>query len=169
MKMPTIVKSFITSGPGWMLSRSRTGRTERKCALGYIKMHIFRFIPRMRKIHPGIAFHWYILSYPVIRLADSESPDQIARMRKLIWAFTARICVKAHFWWRCPCINQCCYASRHQLHLKYIKGFIPKSCEWIWNFKPFHGITALSFSCYYTWSWLCLHTTDDFLNKSPII
>ena len=33
----------------------------------------------------------YILQYPMILLADSEGPDQTARMRSLIWAFAVRI------------------------------------------------------------------------------
>ena len=30
----------------------------------------------------------------MILLADSEGPDQTARMRRLIWAFAVRICQK---------------------------------------------------------------------------
>ena len=33
----------------------------------------------------------------MILLADSEGPDQTARMRRLIWAFAVRICSKTHF------------------------------------------------------------------------
>ena len=35
----------------------------------------------------AFAVYWYILSCPMILLADSEGPDQTARMRRLIWAF----------------------------------------------------------------------------------
>ena len=33
-----------------------------------------------------------ILHYPMILQANSEGPDQTARMRSLIWAFSVRIC-----------------------------------------------------------------------------
>ena len=33
----------------------------------------------------------------MILLADSEGPDQTARMRRLIWAFAVRKCPKARF------------------------------------------------------------------------
>ena len=33
----------------------------------------------------------------MILFTDSEGPDQTARMRKLIWAFAARICPKTRF------------------------------------------------------------------------
>ena len=33
----------------------------------------------------------------MILLADSESPDQTARMRRLIWTFAVRICPKTRF------------------------------------------------------------------------
>ena len=36
----------------------------------------------------------------MILLADSEGPDQTARMRRLIWAFAVRICTKILFAWR---------------------------------------------------------------------
>ena len=39
------------------------------------------------------ALHSYILSYPMILLADCDDPDQAARMRRLIWASAARICM----------------------------------------------------------------------------
>ena len=39
----------------------------------------------------AFALHSYILKYPMILLADSEGPDQTARMRRLIWAFAVRI------------------------------------------------------------------------------
>ena len=37
------------------------------------------------------ALHWYILECPMILLADSEGPDQPARMHRLIWALAVRI------------------------------------------------------------------------------
>ena len=33
----------------------------------------------------------------MILLADSEGPDQTARMRSLIWAFAVRICPNTRF------------------------------------------------------------------------
>ena len=45
----------------------------------------------------AFALHSYIMKYPMIMLKDSEVPDQIARMRRLIWAFAVRICMKTHF------------------------------------------------------------------------
>ena len=43
------------------------------------------------------AIHLYILQYRMILLADSEGPDQTARLRSLIWAFAAHICSKTTF------------------------------------------------------------------------
>ena len=41
----------------------------------------------------------------MILLAYSECPDQIARMRRLIWAFAVRMCPKIFFFaWRVPYI-----------------------------------------------------------------
>ena len=39
----------------------------------------------------------YILKNPITLLTDSESPDQTARMRSLIWAFAVRISPKTRF------------------------------------------------------------------------
>ena len=39
----------------------------------------------------------YILHFLMILQADSESPDQTARMRSLIWAFLVRTCCKDTF------------------------------------------------------------------------
>ena len=47
------------------------------------------------EFHLGL--HSYILQYPMILLADSERPDQTARMHRLIWAFAVRRCLKTHF------------------------------------------------------------------------
>ena len=33
----------------------------------------------------------------MILLADSEGPDQTARMRRLLWAFAVRICPRTQF------------------------------------------------------------------------
>ena len=35
--------------------------------------------------------------YTMILLANSEGPDQTARMRRLIWAFAVRVCPKTRF------------------------------------------------------------------------
>ena len=54
------------------------------------KMHRIRFITRMREVALG-----HLLSIDtLVMLADSEGPDQPARMRRLIWAFAVRICPK---------------------------------------------------------------------------
>ena len=56
----------------------------------------------MRKMHAqsiiqAFALHLYILKDRVILLAKSEGPDQTARMRRLVWAFAVRICLKTCF------------------------------------------------------------------------
>ena len=50
----------------------------------------------LRNYYPGLCSP-YILSCPMILLADSEGPDQTAHPRSLIWAFTVRICPKTCF------------------------------------------------------------------------
>ena len=59
------------------------------------KMHRFRFIPRMRKVSSG-----HLLSIHVfysVQWFCKQGPDQTARMRTLIWAFSVRICLKTYF------------------------------------------------------------------------
>ena len=48
------------------------------------------------KYHPGL---YSLLIHTVVSTdsADSEGPDQTARMRRLIWAFAVRICPKTRF------------------------------------------------------------------------
>ena len=46
----------------------------------------------------AFTLHPYIVLYPMVLLADSEGPDQIAQMRRLIWAFAVRICPRTRFW-----------------------------------------------------------------------
>ena len=41
----------------------------------------------------------------MILLADSEDPDQTARMRRLIWVFALRICLKTGFRMVRPILN----------------------------------------------------------------
>ena len=45
----------------------------------------------------AFTLHKYILLCLMILLADSEGPDQTARMRSLIWAIAVRICPKTRF------------------------------------------------------------------------
>ena len=53
----------------------------------------------------AFALHSYIL-YQMIRLVDSEGPDQTARMRSLIWAFALHICPKTCLGLALPkCLN----------------------------------------------------------------
>ena len=61
------------------------------------KMHRFRFVPRMGSLIRAFALHCYIFQWPMILLADNECPDQIVRMRRLIWASTALICPNTCF------------------------------------------------------------------------
>ena len=37
------------------------------------------------------------LKYPMILFADSEGPNQIVRMRRLMWAFADRMCPRVRF------------------------------------------------------------------------
>ena len=57
-----------------------------------INMQI-QIIMRMRKASSGSL----LSKCPVILLANSEGPDQTARMRSLIWAFAVRLCSKTRF------------------------------------------------------------------------
>ena len=51
----------------------------------------------MRQVLLTLVFQLCIMLYPMIILTDSKGPDQTARMRRLIWAFTVRICPKTRF------------------------------------------------------------------------
>ena len=57
----------------------------------------------------------------MILSADSESPDQTARMRRLIWAFAVRICPKTRFRMARP-ICQKKYPP--YLYMRYIKAML---------------------------------------------
>ena len=72
-----------------------------------------RFILRMCSLIRAFALHWYIPWYPVILLADSEGPDQTARMRSLIWAFAVRKCPKHVFTWRGPVLRDLYIRQRY--------------------------------------------------------
>ena len=52
-------------------------------------------IAHVQSLIRAFALHWYILQCQMIMLADSEGPDQTARMHSLIWAFAVRICPRA--------------------------------------------------------------------------
>ena len=49
----------------------------------------------------------------MIVIADSEGPDQTARMRRLIWDFAIRICTRSHFHIAWPTKY---YESQHALY-----------------------------------------------------
>ena len=51
----------------------------------------------MQSIIRTFSLHSYILWYLMLLLEDSESPDQTARMRSLIWAFAVHIWSKTRF------------------------------------------------------------------------
>ena len=59
-------------------------RQAKKCVQPRAK-RAFQIILRMRRVSS------------VILLADTEDPDQTARMRRLIWAFAVHICLKTGF------------------------------------------------------------------------
>ena len=69
-------------------------RVKRKSAFDHAQHAHIRVIMRMRSLIRAFTLHWYILQYLMIMLADSEGPDQPARMRRLNWAFAVRICQK---------------------------------------------------------------------------
>ena len=50
----------------------------------------------------------YSCVYPVILFAESEGPDQTARMRRLILAFAVRLCPEIHFRFRRVRAIRCC-------------------------------------------------------------
>ena len=54
-------------------------------------------ILHMRSLIEAFALRWNTLLYQMILFADSEGPDQIAWMLRLIWAFAVRICPKTRF------------------------------------------------------------------------
>ena len=71
------------------------GRLKRKSALEHAQKSQTEVILCMWKISSASLL--FILYYPTSLLADSEGPDQTVRMRRLIWAFTARIYPKTLF------------------------------------------------------------------------
>ena len=85
---PTLYKRHVSAGI-WAVPSERVSSSLQT-------MHRFRLIPRMRKVSSG-----HLLSIDkfcgMSLLADSEGPDQTARMRRLIWAFAVRTCPKTCF------------------------------------------------------------------------
>ena len=71
------------------------GRLKRKCAFEHAQN--VQILMRMFSLTLAFVLHSYILLYPMILLTDREGPDQTARMRRLIWAFAVRICLKTRF------------------------------------------------------------------------
>ena len=77
------------------------GIVKRKDAFKHAKNSQILIILRMRTRNFVLVFtlytYMYILFYPIIQLADSEGPDQTARMRRLIWIITVRQFRKGRF------------------------------------------------------------------------
>ena len=67
------------------------GRVKRKSAFE------IQIILCMRKVSSGPYSPFIHSVVSMVLLADSEGPDQTARMRRLISAFDVRICPKARF------------------------------------------------------------------------
>ena len=67
------------------------GQPKRKRVFEHVQNAQIQIILRMRKVPTGplLSIHTF--------LADSEGPDQTARMRSLIWAFAVRKCPKTRF------------------------------------------------------------------------
>ena len=80
-----------------LLSINRLAPNE-KMSSSMRKIHISQIHPtHAQSLIGSFALHWYIIQCLNILLADSEGPDQTARMRRLIWAFAVRICTKTSF------------------------------------------------------------------------
>ena len=77
-----------------MVGNIRMGLPKRKSVFER-KMHRFVFIAQ--NLIWAFALHSYMPQYRMSLLADSEGPDQTARMRRLIWAFIVRRCLKTRF------------------------------------------------------------------------
>ena len=69
----------------------------KKSAFEHVQMHRCRSFCTWTSFISSFALHSYILSYPMILLADSEGPDQTVWMWELIWALAACICSKTGF------------------------------------------------------------------------
>ena len=60
--------------------------------VSYVKIKII-----LCKVSSGPLLYINTFCSILILLADSEGPNQIVRMRRLIWAFVVRICSKTRF------------------------------------------------------------------------
>ena len=67
------------------------GRVKRKSAYEHAQNTQSDHTSHAQSIIRVFALNYYVLQYPMILLADSEGPDQTARMRRLIWAFATLI------------------------------------------------------------------------------
>ena len=77
---------------------------KRKTALKHTQTVQIQIILRKSTIR-AFVLHSYSLQYTMIRLADSEGPDQTARMRRLIWTFAVRMCPRTHFRMAWPIVS----------------------------------------------------------------
>ena len=72
----------------------------------------------------------------MILLADSEGPDQTARMRRLIWAFAVRICPKTRF-----------RVARQEMLQSYSSSMVPDKVNlfvWVEVLRPSQQIRVIS-------------------------
>ena len=70
------------------------GRVKQKSAFEHSQHAQIQIILRMRKVYPGISSQFMHSVLSIDSVSDSEGPDQTARKRRLIWAFTVRKCPK---------------------------------------------------------------------------
>ena len=77
----------------WASSSIKVPSSLREC----IEMRIFRSSCACVKYHPDLCPPFIHSVSQMILLADTEVPDQTARMRALISAFAVRICPKTNF------------------------------------------------------------------------
>ena len=106
LNMPTQSKVITSSGP----------RQAKKCLQACAKCAYSRHNAPAQCLIRAFYLHCYILQNPMILAADSEGPDQTARMRSLIWAFALRICPKTRFRVARP-IYSCMYNMTHAIFL----------------------------------------------------
>ena len=73
------------------------GHFKRNSAYEHAQNVQIQIILRMSKASSRPLLIFYTFCSPMFLFADSEGPDQAARMRSLIWAFAVRICPKTCF------------------------------------------------------------------------
>ena len=89
-----VFSSNLSYSKHWLWYGRRQAKT---CLRAVQNVRIHVILPRRKCSSGHLLSTETLYSIQWFYLADCEGPDQTAQMRRLVWAFTIRICPKKHF------------------------------------------------------------------------